>query len=157
MINQAEPESSKPGLTTRRSFLDILLNITLAGWLGAMIYPVIRFLIPPKQPDLNVNSVDAGPLDAFQTNSSRILRFGRKPVLIIRKKSGDFKALSATCTHLDCNVQYKQDTEQVWCACHNGFYDLEGRNISGPPPKPLPQYDVTVKDQKVFITKGEGV
>jgi len=150
-------QKSKPQLTSRRSFLDGLLTFTLLGWLSAMIYPVFRFLVPPKQPDLNVSSLDAGFLEAFKINTSKILRFGRKPVLVVRQKSGDFKALSATCTHLDCNVQYKKDTEQIWCACHNGFYDMEGRNISGPPPKPLSQYQVTVKDEKIIITRGEGV
>ena len=150
-------QESKTKNTSRRSFLDSLLSITLFAWLVAMIYPVIRFLVPPKQPDLNVSSLDAGMLDAFNPNTSKILRFGRKPVIIVRKKSGEFKALSATCTHLDCTVQYKEDTEQIWCACHNGFYDMEGRNVSGPPPKPLTQYNVTVKDEKIIITKGDGV
>jgi len=57
-------------------------------------------------------------------------------------KNGNFKAFSATCTHLDCTVQFKNDTQQIWCACHNGLYDLEGRNISGPPPRPLTKYGV---------------
>ncbi|MCF7823156.1 MAG: Rieske 2Fe-2S domain-containing protein [Candidatus Marinimicrobia bacterium] len=155
-MNKRDPlEESPPGLTSRRSFLDILLGATLFAWLGSMIYPVIRFLIPPKQPDLNVSSLDAGMADAFKRNTAKILRFGRKPVILVRKKGGEFKALSATCTHLDCTVQYKDDTEQIWCACHNGLYDLEGRNISGPPPKPLTPFNVTVKENKIFVTRDE--
>jgi len=152
-----DSEENKPKLTSRRTFLDGLLGLTLLGWLGAMIYPVFRYLVPPKQPDLNVSSLDAGLVEAFKKNTAKIMRFGRKPVIIVREKSGDFKALSATCTHLDCTVQYKNDTEQIWCACHNGIYDLEGRNISGPPPKPLTPYNVTIKDEKILVTKGESV
>ncbi len=155
MSDPHKSQEPKPNLTSRRSFLDNLLSITLFGWLGAMVYPVFRFLVPPKQPDLNVTSLDAGILGAFKTNTSKIMRFGRKPVIILRQKNGDFKALSATCTHLDCTVQFKQDTEQIWCACHNGLYDLEGRNISGPPPRPLTQFMVTIKDEKILITRGE--
>lgn len=143
-------------VTSRRSFLDILLGVSLVAWLGAVFYPVIKFLLPPKQPALDVNSLNVGPLAEFQLNSSKILRFGRHPVLLIRDKIGNLKAFSARCTHLDCNVQYKDDTEQIWCACHNGIYDMEGRNVSGPPPRPLQRYTVSVVDEKIVITRSEG-
>lgn len=146
---------SKPAgnSSSRRKFLNALFGGSLLAWLGTVFYPVAKFLVPPPVPDLSVNSVEAGAITEFALNSSKIIRFGRKPVLVIRKKNGSFKALAATCTHLDCNVQYRSDLEQVWCACHNGFYDIEGRNISGPPPKPLPQYAVTISNDKVVISK----
>ncbi len=56
----------------------------------------------------------------------------------------------------NCIVQYKQDTKQIWCACHNGVYDLNGRNISGPPPKPLENYDVKVVKDEIIITTQAG-
>jgi Rieske Fe-S protein len=30
----------------------------------------------------------------------------------------------------------------VWCACHNGKFALDGRVISGPPPRPLAAFTV---------------
>ena len=65
-------------------------------------------------------------------------------------------ALAATCTHLDCIVQYREDTKQIWCACHNGVYDLNGRNISGPPPRPLKIFDVKVVKDEIIITTQTG-
>jgi cytochrome b6-f complex iron-sulfur subunit len=41
----------------------------------------------------------------------------------------------------------------VWCACHNGCYDLSGKNISGPPPRGLESYDVHVRGQEIYVTK----
>lgn len=143
-------------VTSRRSFLDLILGISFVAWLGAVIYPVIRFLLPPKLPSIDVNSLSLGPLEEFPMNSSKIMRFGRVPILVIRNKAGEMKAYTAKCTHLDCNVQYKDDTEQIWCACHNGFYDLEGRNVSGPPPRPLQRYNVSIVDKKIIITRSEG-
>ena len=58
---------------------------------------------------------------------------------------------SAVCTHLDCIVQYRKDYEQIYCACHNGRYDLNGRVASGPPPAPLQKYAVTIKDNEVIV------
>jgi Rieske Fe-S protein len=118
-----------------------------------MAYPVFKYMIPPDAPELNINRIEVGTLADFPLGSSKIIRMGRKPVLILRKKDGNFKALEATCTHLDCTVQFKRETEQVWCACHNGFYDVEGRNVSGPPPRPLGRFNVVLKDDKVIITK----
>ena len=94
-------------------------------------------------------------LDELAPNSYKMFRFGSKPGILIRLRDGSFKALSARCTHLDCTVQYKEDTGQIWCACHNGFYDLEGRNVSGPPPRPLERFEVVVKGDKVFVRRGE--
>ncbi|MBT3300206.1 MAG: Rieske 2Fe-2S domain-containing protein [Candidatus Marinimicrobia bacterium] len=137
----------------RRSFLNTLLKTGLVAWVASVIYPVARFLIPPKMAKLNVSSIEVGLISDFPKSSSKIVRFGRKPIIVIRKESGDFKALEATCTHLDCNVQFKSETEQIWCACHNGLYDIEGKNISGPPPKPLAQFKVDIAREKIIVSQ----
>ena len=108
---------------------------------------------PPKEAEVEVTSVKAGKVNAIEKDSGMIVRFGNKPVILIRTSSGEFKAFSATCTHLDCTVQYRKDMGLIWCACHNGKYDLNGRNISGPPPKPLEEYKVILKGDEIFVTK----
>ncbi len=138
---------------TRKKFLDTLLGGGLIAWLGAIIYPVSRYLVPPRTPDINPDSLDVGKVSDFQTNSAKIVRFGRKPAIVVRDKNDTFHALTAVCTHLDCTVQYKSDTEQIWCACHNGIYDLQGNNISGPPPRPLTQFKINFKNGKIFISR----
>jgi Rieske Fe-S protein len=148
-----QKKSSK--IMKRRKFLNIVFNFSLFTWIAAILYPVIKYLIPPAIPEVSINSITAGVIQDFPIGTSKITRFGRKPILVIRKQNGDFRAFSATCTHLDCNVQFKSDTEQIWCACHNGFYNLEGKNISGPPPKPLAQYRVSISEDKVIVSKGD--
>ena len=74
--------------------------------------------------------------DQIEKDSGTIVRFGTKPVILIRTAAGEFHAFSATCTHLDCTVQYRAEKQDIWCACHNGVYDLNGTNVSGPPPRP---------------------
>jgi len=138
--------------TSRRNFIDIILGTALVTWLMTVIYPIIKFLVPPEDTVVYVNSVEAGTISEFPPSSSKIIRFGRKPVIVMRKNNGEFSALAATCTHLDCTVQFKSDTEQIWCACHNGLFDTRGKNISGPPPKPLSSYHVNLKDDKVIIS-----
>jgi Rieske Fe-S protein len=139
--------------TTRRKFVNYLLGISLSGWLASVFYPVYSFFKPPKIPEANVNIVKAGTTDSFETNSASIIKFGRKPVILIKTDTGEFKAFNATCTHLDCIVQYRKETKQIWCACHNGIYDLRGNNISGPPPKPLDEYNVKIVNNEVFVSQ----
>lgn len=137
----------------RRKFLNSILGIGGIGGILSIFYPIVSYLIPPKMAEPKVNSVKAGSTSDFAANSYKIIKFGRKPVILIKTVDNQYKALSASCTHLDCIVQYKSDTKQIWCACHNGIYDLNGRNISGPPPRPLEQYDVKIVKDEIVITK----
>ena len=137
----------------RRRFVEVLLGGGLVATAIAFIYPVLRFLIPPKSADLGSDSVVAGRVGELTLNSGKIFRFGSRPGLLIRTASGEYRAMSATCTHLSCTVQYRPDLHEVWCACHNGMYDLSGRNISGPPPRPLESFEVQVRGEEIFVRR----
>ena len=137
----------------RRDFLGIILTGGVVAFIAAVLYPIIEYLIPPKQAEVEVTSVNAGKLSEMTKDSGKIVKFGTKPVLLVRTADDQLRAFSATCTHLDCTVQYRNDMGVIWCACHNGKYDLNGRNISGPPPRPLDEYRVTVQGDDVLISK----
>ena len=138
---------------SRRRFIDWLLGIGFVGWLGSVLYPIINYIIPPRIPEARVSSVKVGPVDNFPPNTGKIIKFGRRPVIVVRTASGDFRAFSATCTHLECIVQYRPDWKLIWCACHNGRYDLNGTNIAGPPPRPLTPYSVVIRDNEIYVTR----
>ena len=140
----------------RRRFLDWIMGLSLVGWLGSVLYPVLQFLIPPRTPEAQVTAVKVGTVDEFEPNEWKIFRFGNRPGILIRLASGEFRAFSAVCTHLDCIVQYRADWKLIWCACHNGKYDLNGKNIAGPPPRPLERYEVIVKGNDVYVTREAG-
>jgi Rieske Fe-S protein len=137
----------------KRDFLKLVLGGGLLAWVGAVLYPVFSYLKPPKQAEVEVTSVKVGKVDAIEKDSGTIVRFGSKPVILLRTADGEFHAFSATCTHLDCTVQYRKDMGVIWCACHNGKYDFTGRNIAGPPPRPLDEYRVVVQGGDVFVSK----
>lgn len=137
----------------RRNFLDYLLGTSVVATLGAMLYPVIRFMVPPTITEAQQNSVVAGKSNEIAANTGKIFKFGSKPGILIRTQSGDLKAFSASCTHLDCIVQYDPAAKLIVCACHNGKYDLTGKNISGPPPRPLEEFTVNVKGDDITVTK----
>lgn len=119
----------------------------------SFFYPVLRYLVPPRLTDMGGDTVVAGKVGELRPNNGKIFRFGSRPGLLMLGSDGQYRALSATCTHLSCTVQYRGDLRQVWCACHNGMYDLAGRNVSGPPPRPLEQYDVHVRGDEIIVSR----
>lgn len=148
----APPEPTAPPVR-RRKFIEMLLG---GGFLAtgiAFLYPIVRYLVPPKTLDLGGDSVVAAKTGELKPNSGKIFKFGSRPGLLVRTAGGDYRAMSATCTHLSCTVQYRDDLREVWCACHNGKYNLDGRNISGPPPRPLEAFDVQIKGDEIFVRR----
>jgi cytochrome b6-f complex iron-sulfur subunit len=112
--------------------------------------------VPPAETNLGANDALAATVGELKPNSAKVFRFGTRPALLIRTSEGEYRAVSAVCTHLGCTVQYKGDAKEIWCACHNGFYDLNGRNVSGPPPRPLEAYDVHVRGQEIYVSRKQG-
>ena len=141
----------------RRTFLDTVLGAGLVSTAVSFVYPLWRYLIPPAAAEPATNSVIVGKVTEFKANSGAVVKFGTKPALVVRTPDGDFRAFSAVCTHLECTVQYKTDTSQIWCACHNGLYDLTGNVISGPPPRPLETFTVNLRgepgQEEVVVTR----
>lgn len=138
--------SDRPRDPLRRRILDWFLGLSATGLLGSILYPVARFVSPPRVPEAATNSVDAGPVDdpELLDKGFKIVRFGVEPVILIRAADDDFRALTATCTHLDCIVEYRPEKRLIWCNCHDGRYDLDGRNVGGPPPRPLTPLKVQI-------------
>ena len=131
----------------RRHFLDALLIVGFTSTAAAIAYPVGRYLVPPESGEPATASVVAGRAGALRANSAAIFKFGSKPGIVVRTAEGELRAFSAVCSHLDCTVQFKSDTSQLWCACHNGTYDLAGNVVSGPPPRGLETFRVNLRGE----------
>jgi len=139
---------------SRRGFVNWLLGTSVGGLLLAVLYPVGRYLIPPASGESAAATVTLSvkPED-IAANTGQIFKFGNRPGIILRTPSGELRAFSALCTHLSCIVQYRDDISRIWCACHNGHFDLNGRNVSGPPPGPLEEYAVNVRGDQIVISR----
>ena len=142
----------------RRTFLDALLTVGFVSTAAAIAYPVSRFLVPPPSGEPATASVVAAKAAALKPSSGTIFKFGNKPGIVIRTAEREVRAFSAVCTHLECTVQFKADTSQLWCACHNGLYDLGGNVVSGPPPRGLEQFVVKLRgepgEEEIVVSRG---
>ncbi len=133
----------------RRNWLLCILSTGVAATAAAIAYPIVRFLWPRPETQSGATNVVA----PYRVNELRPdaegrwpapFNFGGKPCLLVLS-GGEVKAYNAICTHTDCTVQFVPDRNEIFCACHNGVYDLNGRNVSGPPPRPLESYKVVLR------------
>jgi Rieske Fe-S protein len=75
----------------------------------------------------------------------------RQTVVFIDKQGDQLTAMSATCSHLGCHVQWQADANHFKCPCHGGVYDRAGNVVSGPPPRPLDKLQVRVNPKTSAI------
>lgn len=134
----------RPVDRSRRKLLNVFLGTSLGALVAAVVYPVVRFINPPEVAEAATNQVEAGRSNdpEFLEAGYKIVQFGGEPVIVVRVADDDFRAFAATCTHLSCIVEYRRSKQLLWCNCHNGAFDLNGRNVAGPPPRPLDTYRV---------------
>lgn len=139
----------------RRQFLNTLIGGFSAALFASFLNPIIKFIFPPyREPDRIIL-----PFSNFKNmlpHSIEKFSWGNKPGILKKTEDGLWQAFVAVCTHLDCNVSYIPTQKKFFCACHEGWYDENGKNIKGPPPRPLRQLIVIVEGEDMII-KREGV
>ena len=137
----------------RRTFVNLFLGGSLLGTVVSFLYPLVRYLIPPRQNEASVKRVLAAKAGELAPNSAKFFRFGSTAAVLVNTSDGQLRAFSAVCTHLTCTVRYEGDTETLFCPCHNGRFDLAGNVISGPPPRPLESYDVEISGGDITVSR----
>jgi cytochrome b6-f complex iron-sulfur subunit len=140
-------EGALPIQVTRRTLLKGVIGILGAFGLGGLFYGVYRFLSPEAgggaPMEISLSEIPSGGTQYFQYDGS--------PGILFRGEDGSFKAFSLICTHLACTVTWRPERNGFYCPCHDGFFDAEGKVLSGPPPAPLERWKVEVKGDKVVI------
>ncbi len=150
--DRKEPSSGRD--LSRRQLLNWFLGTSGGAFLISIVYPVVRYLIPPKVAESTARAVTLSIKPGeVKPNSGQIFKFGSQPGILIRTPGGDLRAFTAICTHLACIVQYRPDLSHIWCACHNGHFDLNGINIAGPPPRPLEPYRINVRGDQIVVSR----
>ena len=136
--------------------LDWLLVLSAVGTFGAIVYPILKFVLPPARPRGRAKgAVLAARVTELPPDSGKVFPLGARPAILVHTADGKWRAFSARCTHLSCTVRYRQDLHTIFCPCHDGRFDLTGKNVGGPAPRPLPEHAVVVKGDEVYVTEAE--
>ncbi len=145
----------KHSLFTRRQFLNGLFGGWLGAFLASFLYPVLKFVFPPtREPDQVI--LPFADFRDMRFGSVKNFLWGTKPGILKKKDDGSYLAFVGVCTHLDCNVSYLEDQRKFFCACHDGWYDEDGINIGGPPPKPLRRLLVSIEGEDLIVRREGG-
>jgi cytochrome b6-f complex iron-sulfur subunit len=133
----------------RRRFLKSVLGLLGTTLFVSFAYPLVRFLAPPGG-EAKGKKVVFKRSDLPEGYAKDIV-IGNIPAILINTPDKGFIALSKVCTHLGCLVEYDKIKNRLLCPCHAGVYSLEGKVVSGPPPKSLQKFPLKVEGEDIVI------
>ncbi len=146
------PTDDKAGIS-RRNFFQLSM-----GWLAgcfaatATALATVRFLVP---------NVVFEPADQFKAGAPEdypdgSITFLDEERVYLLRRGNTFRCLSAVCTHLGCTVNRAETG--FHCPCHGSVFNRDGAVESGPAPRPLTWFLVTLsKDNRLLVDKGQSV
>ena len=93
------------------------------------------------------------PADVAEAGQGKNGGYAGRGLIVLRSAEGQLRAFDAKCTHAGCNVSF--EGSRIACPCHGGIYDLSGKNVSGPPPKPLTELQIIEENGELFVSQAE--
>ena len=159
------PHSSQNSLKTERRFF--LKTAALFGGCALITgIPLASFVISPALKKGTGKWVEFGPVEDLEPNGFNMLSYEfmfKDGWLVLPQRgfiwakadsSNDIKVFSSTCTHLACNVIWREEAQVFECPCHSGRFDPEGKPLTGPPSKPLSVLEHKVEDENLLVYLG---
>jgi menaquinol-cytochrome c reductase iron-sulfur subunit len=156
----------EPPTLARRGFLQRMSAVCAAVVTGIIGVPAVRALISPvaakpapenwiKVAD-DTALLDIGTpirLDFAQTQTDAWVETRALGSVWLYTEDGEtFKAYNGHCTHLGCGYVYDKVRKAFVCPCHRGQFDVKtGAVLAGPPPRPLDELPVQVRDAAVYV------
>ena len=137
------------GTAAGSAAIGLMLSIPAIGFL---LSPLVRTRRRLAAQPIRIDNVEVGVPKPFVAavplgeGTDATLTVDRV-VYVVRPNERDYIFLSNTCTHMQCNVHWDGSLQQFLCPCHGGLYALDGANVGGPPPSPLPRWQHEVQAQ----------
>lgn len=133
-----------PFSTSRRAFIQSRLGFPVAS-------AAVGVAVPLSGPS-RVASLTDVPVP-----NAQVIPVDNHPVTVVNTAEGGVNAFSAICTHLGGVVDWNKSKNVIQSPCHDGHLNLvTGAVVSGPPPRPIPPYELMVKDGKIYVGKPLG-
>jgi cytochrome b6-f complex iron-sulfur subunit len=136
---------------SRREFAKYLLVVS-GGLAAGSAWVAVRDKLFPHPPITGEHlicrkqDVPIGGTHAFTLPGSTL------PYILINLGNDEWRAFEQKCTHLSCAVFYQPHEGKIECPCHNGWFDARtGAPIQGPPQRPLPQLQLEVRGDDIFM------
>ena len=141
----------------RRGFLGTVIKASEAIIGAAVLIPSVGLLLQPiiqggkkKRSKILFKS----PEDAKSTSFVLARLEGSEetaPGVFVKQEGGKVTCFSAVCTHAGCAVQWQRENNQFVCPCHQGKFDATGKNVFGPPPRPLDPMQAVLENGEIVV------
>jgi len=163
-VGQTNMDDGNHTQVSRRDFIKGAV-LWVGGLMGAVVgAPALAYLLSPIVGTAQDDSwIDLGPMEGYPQGVPTLFEFTRTHVngwertginhgvFVVRLGQEHVRVFSNICTHLACRVSWHPDIQNYVSPCHDGHFDILGRNISGPPPRPLDEFLARIEDGKVMI------
>lgn len=142
--------TNAPATELKQERRKILLGLSWTGMslLAAILFGSVLKFFWPRVSTRPPRSVQVGFPEDYRPG--QVVYHSAQKLFIGRDQEG-FLCLSARCTHLGCLVVWNRDHRMFLCPCHGGKFDAEGRNVEGPPPRPLDQFGLGLDDNGFLV------
>ena len=135
----------------RRRFLSqAVMGFGLVFGMGLLGLRFLQFLVPHRT-RRQAEAVLIGTESRIPMGEAVPMDLGGQKILVLKTEEG-VAAFSRRCTDLGCLVSWNRERQQFICPCHQGTFDKTGKNISGPPPRPLDRLDLVKRGEQLYVS-----
>lgn len=142
-------ESPPTNLDKRRTFCKACIGGMTVASVGAVGFPVVSFLGFPRKVAA-ARPVEI-PLERLSAGQAHYVEFRGQQIIVLAREQGPL-VVSASCTHLGCNVTWDTAKSVFRCPCHGAVFDDAGDIVSGPVNTPLRPIPFEVEDGKIIVS-----
>lgn len=148
---------------TRRRFFELLIKAS-AGFIGlSLAVPLVGYVISPAFKRRAQQWVDVASSEELPTGTPKQLEYvatvqdgyletkTQKAVWAVKQSNGQVTVFSPMCTHLGCGYHWDGGAQQFKCPCHGSVYDISGRVLAGPAPRPLDALPSKVDNGRLLV------
>jgi len=134
---------------SRRDFLNHVGWVAGLGTVGGLTAASARFVIP----DVVYEPPKSYKIGLPQDYPEGVNFIPGRRIFLVRHQNF-FRVVSAVCTHIGCTVRWLKERNRWECPCHGSIFDAKGKVITGPAPRPLPWYTVSVSPSgRLFVNQ----
>ena len=148
---------------TRRKFYETVIVGVQAIIGAALAIPAVAYLLGPTKAHREDDWVEATdtntltpktPVEVFfrksRTDGWKVIS-EKKTAWVVKMADNNIVAYGPQCTHLGCAYHWDEGKTEFICPCHNSFFGIDGKVVSGPAPRPLDRYETKIDNGKLLL------